>query len=59
MKEPETYDWGAGPRLTTKGQWDMKQAIDYALKLKICGNCGTTYSKEKDKCPQCGSEKLF
>jgi len=57
--QPETHDWGYGSRLTTKGEMDMRQAIDYTSKLKICGNCGATYPKEKDKCPQCGSEKLF
>jgi rRNA maturation endonuclease Nob1 len=36
-----------------------KKMLDYVLRLKICGNCGVYYPKEKDKCPQCGSKKLF
>ena len=64
MREPETYDWGAGPRFTTKGEMEMKKRLNSLQELQeppktmakkcICGWIGNIKMK---KCPNCGREK--
>ena len=61
MERPETYDWGHGPRLTAKGQWEMKERLNSLQKppktmAKKC-ICGWIRNFKVKKCPKCGREK--